>query len=87
MAVNFAAINALADGGTGIMACQVESLAEMHAAVERLEREIAALSHQLHSPSRSAEAYAQRQLPVLEAQVAEARARLILAEADLLVAA
>ena len=69
------------------MARQVENLAEMHAAVGRLEREIAALSHQLHSPSRSAEAYAQRQLPVLEAQAAETRARLIVAEADLLVPA
>lgn len=55
--------------------------------VERLEREIAALVHELGSPSRSAQAYAQWQLPVLEAQLAEARTRLMFAEVDLLVPA
>ena len=66
-----------------IMAHQIEGLADMQVAVERLEREIAALSHQLHSPSRSAEAYAQRRLPVLKAQLAEVRARLMPTAVDL----
>ena len=65
------------------MAHQIEGLADMQVAVERLEREIAALSHQLHSPSRSAEAYAQRGLPVLKAQLAEVRARLMPTAVDL----
>jgi hypothetical protein len=64
------------------MAHQIEGLADTQVAVERLEREIAALSHQLHSPSRSAEAYAQRWLPVLEAQLAAVRAKLTLAAVD-----
>lgn len=65
------------------MAHQIEGLADMQAAVERLEREITALSHELQSPSRSAEAYAQRRLLVLEAQLAEVRAQLTLAAVDL----
>jgi hypothetical protein len=64
------------------MAHQIEGVADMQVAVERLERKIAALSHLLHSPSRSAEAYAQRRLPVLEAHLAEVRAQLTLAAVD-----
>ena len=70
-----------------MMAIQNVDPEAMHEKVERLEREIAALVHELGSPSRSAQAYAQRQLPVLEAQLANARARLLLAEVDLLVPA
>lgn len=37
------------------MARQVESLADMHAEAEQLEREIASLSHELPCPSHSHE--------------------------------
>ncbi len=70
-----------------MMAIQVVDPEAMYEKVERLEREIAALVHELSSPSRSAQAHAQRQLPVLEAQLADARTRLLLAEVDLLVPA
>ena len=49
------------------MAIEIVYPEALHEKVERIERGIATLVHELHSPSRSAHAYALRQLPVLEA--------------------
>ncbi len=70
-----------------MMAIQNVDPEAMREKIERFEREIAALVPELGSPLRSAQAYAQRQLPVLAAHLADARARLLLAEVDLLVPA